>query len=191
MSRSIGKSALISGLLGYLGLSDGDLRIVSMPNAAKIDALRSGGVDMAILVEPEVARARQSGLTVWLRSSDWQSGADFSYIVLGSRLLSDDRDLGRRFVAAYAAGVADYRAGKTPTNLRLLAQETKLAPELLDAACWAAVRAGGVVDLDSVSRYLAWAVRSGLLVDRAPSPGEMIDGALLEEASRLGDEDPM
>ncbi len=183
IANSTGTSFLISRVLDSIGLAERDVDIVGLPDAAKLDALANGQVDLAHLGEPDVARSRARGFVVWRSSEQVMPGLDQAYIVVASRLYERDRELGARFLAAYLEGVTDYLGGKSPENVAVVALETGLEPSLIRDSCWPAIRADGRVHLETLRLIGAWAVERGLL-ERAPAAERLVDLGLLAEARR-------
>lgn len=183
ITNATGTSHFLSRVLDSIGLEESDVELVTLPQAAKLDALASGRVDLAHLGEPHLTRSRSAGFVKWLSAEEISDGLDHAYVVAAPRLWERDRDLGARFLAGYLDGVAEYRDGKTEENVAIVSRETSLAPELVREACWPAVRADGAVDLTSIREMASWAVERSLL-DRAPEAEQVVDSSLLEEARR-------
>lgn len=154
---------------------------VSAP--AEAEALALGRIDLALMGEPWLTRARRAGLAVWKEAPEWAPEFDTAYIVFGSRLLGAERAAGERFLAAYLEGVRDYAEGKTARNVERLAAATGLEPDLLAAACWPQVRVDGEFRLESLASFAAWARARGDL-DRDVAPEELVDLAPLSVARR-------
>lgn len=180
-TNSMGTNFVLSALLEQIGLSEGDVEQLSLPQAAKADALRRGTIDLAYAGEPDVSHLIGQGFALWLAANEILPDRDIAYVVFAPTLLGERRDLGIRFLRAYLAAVADYGEGKSDERVALVARETGLDPELVRRACWPAVRASGEVDLDTIREVGDWAVERGLL-DRAPSPARVVDRSILEEA---------
>jgi NitT/TauT family transport system substrate-binding protein len=183
ITNSVGTSFFVSRVLASVGLREQDVEFLSIPHAAKLDALASGRVDIAHLGEPHVTRAVAAGFVLWRSAEDVLAGRDHAYLVAAPRLFERDRDLGARFLAAYLDGIGDYGEGKTDENVAIVARETKIDPALLLEACWPAVRADGAVDVESIRELAAWAVERDLL-ERAPDAERLVDRGLIEEARR-------
>lgn len=78
-------------------------KLVSMPLPDMIVALKSGAVDAAVLLDPFTTFAKDRGVGDRLvRGSDIVPGVQQAFIVYGTRMTEKNRDLGQRFMEAYA-----------------------------------------------------------------------------------------
>jgi NitT/TauT family transport system substrate-binding protein len=146
------------------GVSLGDLEIVDVPDSILSEAFRNGSIEAAVTSEPWITRIERTGQAiVALRATQIVPGFPYGFIVYGRRLREDDPDLGRRFMAAYLAGVRRYEQGKTPRNLDILVRHTRLERAVLEDACWPAFRRDGGVDIDAVLAFQRWALDRGLV----------------------------
>jgi hypothetical protein len=64
---------------------------------------------------------------------------------------------------AYLEAVEIYNQGKTERNLEIISKHTKLDKELLQAACWPALRPDGTINAASVLDFQSWAVQRGYI----------------------------
>lgn len=170
----------VERLLAPFGLTLDDIETVQLPNPSLVDALDRGAVDLAWVEEPWVTHLTSAGHTVLLSSLP----RDFAAIIFGPTLLEKNPDAGRRFMVAYLEGVRRYLEGKTERNLEVLARATGMDADLLERACWPAVRGDGRLDTGSVVDFQRWAVRQGLLARSAPTE-EFWDPAFVEHANRV------
>lgn len=144
-----------------LDLSDVSTRVVGP--AVEVDAVVAGQIDAFNSAEPWVTRALDTGLVVLAHSAevvipDFPAGA----VVFGPTLLEGSSDLGRRFMAAYFAGVEYYEEGKTDRNLEILSQSLGLDRKFLEQACWPTF-SSGPVDHGQIREFQDWQRAQGLL----------------------------
>ena len=99
----------------------------SVPDDLKVEAIARDLVDVATTIEPKVTRLVSSGDgKVWLPVAAATPDRQNTFLLFGARLLHERRDLGRRVMAAYLAGRAQYLEGKTDRNVRILAARTRM-----------------------------------------------------------------
>lgn len=167
-----------------LGIS----KIMTTPvtnSAARLAALNSANLDVAFFSEPWITRLRESGAgDLWLPLSAIIPNFPMGVITFGPNLLEKDQsgDLGVRFLHAYLQGIAQFKEGKTPRNIEILAAATKLEPALLARVCWPSFADNGQSDAELLSRYSEWATEQGM-VDRALRPEELYEPRFIEQAA--------
>lgn len=84
------------------GLTEKDVRIVTMPYPDMLAALKGKAIDLASAIDPGLYRAVQEGIAVrYKKLSQVMPGLNLGVIMYGQRLIDKDRDLGMRFMAAY------------------------------------------------------------------------------------------
>lgn len=159
------------------GLDIGAFELVRLQSELAEQALVAGTFDAAILSEPFLSRAARRA-TLWLRSQDATPNLEIGGILFSERLLTRDRDLGVRFLAAYRRGVASYLEGKTAANLAAMQRATGLDSLTLAQACWPAFRADGRLSLPDVMAYQQWLVTEQL-ASIAARPDQFWDSTLI------------
>jgi NitT/TauT family transport system substrate-binding protein len=173
----------VGSLLASAGLSLQDVRVSDLAPEVRGEALARDLVDVCMMFEPGLTQALdRGGATLWLRGSDIAPDFQFSYLVMGERLLREDRDAGRRFVRAYLRGVERYLdEGKSPRLIDILARRTRLDPDVLERACWPPTVRDGHIAATSLERYQTWALGAGL-IDEKQDVSRLIDDGLLPAA---------
>ena len=169
---------LFDQALKPLGLSTNDLTAVDVPDSARIEALRTGRLDLAMMTEPTVTRATRAGNVMWKSTIELAPKLDYSVMVFGPTLLDSRPGVGQRFMAAYLRGVRQYVQGKTARNLDLLVKPLGLDREMLADICWPPVNVDGQVNAASLVAYEQWLAAKGA-VDRLIAPAEIIDARFL------------
>lgn len=170
-------------LLAQAGLTLEDITIADIPDGAVLaDALRSGAVDAAFVFEPWVTRVLEAGTAVIVARAE-QVVPDFQHMVtvFGPSLLVRHPDAGRRYMRAYLAGLEQYREGKTPRNVAILARHTGLDKETLRKACWPSVRADASVRTADMLDFQAWGLKKRVL-DRALPASRLWNRAVVDSA---------
>lgn len=168
---------LLARDLATQGLSLGSFELIRLQSELAEQALVKGTFDAAILSEPFLSRASHQG-TVWLRSQEATPNEEIGGLLVGNRLLTTDRAIGVRFLAAYRRGVAKVMEGKTPENLAAMQRATGLDAATLAEACWPTFRTDGRLNLDGVMAYQAWLVTQRL-ADVAARPDQFWDSSLV------------
>lgn len=168
---------LLSRDLESQGLHLGSYELIRLQAELAEQALAKGTFDGAILAEPFLSRATRTS-TLWMQSQDATPNVEIGGLLVGNRLLTTDRDVGVRFLAAYRRGVAKFNEGKTAANLAAMQRATKLDSTALANACWPAFRDDGRLTLDGVMAYQAWLITQGL-ADVTATPAQFWDSTLI------------
>jgi NitT/TauT family transport system substrate-binding protein len=126
----------------------------------------------------------ESGAHVWARMEEVLPEAQIGSMWFGPTLLRDNRDAGRRFMAAYLDAVRQYAEGPTPRNLELVSKFTGLNTSQLASTCWTPVRQDGRVNIASVREFREWLGRNGHLEqpDQPGSDADLVDPSFVEWA---------
>ena len=171
-------------ILAHYGLTFEDVEPVYLSHTATVEALKTGAIDIAPLTEPRLTRVVSEGFGVVLAyygelyeyvSFPSQSAALF----FGPNLLDDQPDLARKFLLAYLEGVRAYNQGKTPRNLEIICQYTKLDQELLRKCGWPCIRSDGHLEAPGLMIFQQWLHQNGL-VDEMISVEEIVDTKFLD-----------
>lgn len=178
----------IDMLLAQGGLTQEDVNPQYIAdNAARVEGLRNGAIDLVSLGEPWITRVVNSGAgEVWVPMAEVTPQLPVGLIVYGPTILDKNREAGIRFMAAYLRGVEQFNQGKTERNIELISEFTQLSPEDVQAACWNTFRADGGVDTESVMAFQEWALQKGLVNEALELDQIWTDEFLAEAAKRLG-----
>jgi NitT/TauT family transport system substrate-binding protein len=176
---------LLEILLGRMGLSLADLKLIRIPETMIGQAISNDSLDAGELTEPDLTRALKSGrVVVWKSVQEIYPGAQLAAVYFGPSLLNKNRDAGRRFMIAYLQGVRQYNLGRTPRNVEIVSKETGLDPALVQETCWQPIRGDGRINVESVLDFQRWAVRRGVL-DALLPPEKFWDPSFVDEANRI------
>lgn len=172
-------------MLAEYGLTAADVEVVDIPDAAALEALGSGAVDLAVLGEPAITQALTDGYaTEWQRVGERLPGFQIGLLTYGPNLLQRNPAIGDRFMIAYLKGVRQYNQGKTERNLEIMEQYTKLSNEVLKSSCWPAFRDDGTIAVETVAEFEQWGMSQGLL-DAMIDPAQLIDMRFVDHANRV------
>jgi NitT/TauT family transport system substrate-binding protein len=169
-------------VLRSVNLSVDDLTLIPLETPIMGEALREGSIDIVWVGEPWTTRILQEGNAgLWIPSHSIYPGYTSGGVVFGPTLLGENRELGERFMVAFAKGFRQYVEGKTERNLQLVSEFTGLDEELLAQVCWETRAWDGQPYMPFVIDYQDWAVRSGL-VDNPISEEQFWDPSFLAQA---------
>jgi NitT/TauT family transport system substrate-binding protein len=174
-------------LLDSLGLRPDEVSSTQVPAIATLDALENGGIDFVSAIEPQLTVLLAAGNHIAIPYERVLPGFQSGALVFGPRLLSRDRDAGRRFIRAYLRAVRQYNQGKTEHNLDVLSRATGLDRPTLERMCWPPLREDGRLSLEGLKAYEEWAHRKGYMEHVIPVErlwdAELVQSAAAELAS--------
>lgn len=157
-------------VLARAGLTLDDVVLRSYPAATEIEALLTGQIDALCAGEPWLRRALDADGVVLAHSArEVLPGFQPGVLVFGPTLLEGERDLGRRFLSGYLAGVERYREGKTERNLELMEAFLGLDRDLLARACWPSFEPSGRLDLAGLLDFQRWLAGERLVDEVLPA----------------------
>ena len=106
---------IVSKALAKGGLTFDDVKVVEIPFTSMVSALRTGGIDVAHVSEPQSTSTADSGAAVKWRNAVEYLPAGFTVAILtfGPSLL-DAPGVGERLLAAYLHGARDYNTAFRP-----------------------------------------------------------------------------
>ena len=165
VSSTAGPGAFLTAeFLKLGGLTFEDVNITDIPPATYTEAMLNASVDLICAVELPLGRVLASGSAVQIASMEDVVG-DFqtSILAFGKNLLTDNPELGARFLAAYLKGVAQYNEGKTERNLEILAEATGDEIEVLKNSCWLPISLDGIPDFNAIVAFMNWSISAGHL----------------------------
>lgn len=166
------------------GLSYKDMQSVTVPNAARVEAMRNGSIDLVGTTEPSVTQLIDAGVgQMWKPYRELYPNFQWSMVLYGPTLLEKNPDAGRRLMIAYLKAVRQYNLGKTPRNLELVAAFTQLDQDLVGRMCWPSLRSTGEINVQSIVDYADWAVKAGLL-DQTVTAEQIWDPSFIQAANQ-------
>lgn len=175
----------IETLLNTTGLTLDDIETTQFPPSALAEAFANGAVDVAHIGEPWITRIVRTGhAALWLPAQEVIPDFQWVMITYGPTLLQENPTAGQHFMVAYLKAVRQYNQGKTARNLEILAKYTELAPDLLQEACWPAIRDSGEITVQSMLDFQAWAAAKGLL-DGTITEEQFWDPSFIEYANQV------
>ena len=169
------------------GYDPSHVEMFHIPQAAEYDAIVAGRLDAAFIGEPWLTRVRDGGGEVWTPTNSIFDGYQYSVILYGPRLLDREPEIGERFAVALLQGLRAYDKGKTERNLDVLAEVIGHDRAELADVCWPTMTSDGLIDIESLMDFQAWAVARGDL-DAIVAPEDFWEPRFVENANRvLGD----
>ncbi len=170
-------------LLERAGLTTDDVVFKNVPDDLKVEAIARDLVDVTSTIEPKVTKLVSSGDgKIWLPMAAATPDRQNTFLLFGPRLLRE-RDLGRRVMAAYLAGRAQFLEGKTDRNVRILAARTHMEPDEVRRICWPAQSADPRIDPAGLEDFQKWALGEGLIDAIVPFSTLVDDGFLVPAPS--------
>jgi NitT/TauT family transport system substrate-binding protein len=160
---------LVFKILAGAGLTTDHITLVTMPFASTVAALQGGSVDAGVLPAPLDTQAIELGVGVRLVDfADIILGEPTAFIFMGPTLLDGNRPLAVRFLTAYLRALRRYNEGPTPRNVAVVAEFTRIEPEIVRKGGWIGIHADGYVDVARLRRYQDWLYEIGLISVRNP-----------------------
>ncbi len=107
MTMAITARGQITDLFGSMflekgGLTEKDVRVVTMPYPDMLAALQGKAIELAVAIDPQITIAEEQGIAKrFVKLSDLMPGINLGVMMYGDRLGNKQRDLGMRFMAAY------------------------------------------------------------------------------------------
>lgn len=143
------------------GLTLEDVEESWIPQPARMEAMNRGRIDFTVISEPWPTRMVEEGHRIVTPVGEVLDGFQWTMLAFGPRLLDDEREAGRRFVAGYLRAVRQFNEGPTPRNLELASRNTGLDIETLKKMCWPMIRADGSIEQESILEFQRWALERG------------------------------
>lgn len=145
------------------GLTLDDIQESWIPQPARMEAMNRARIDFTVISEPWPTRMVEEGHRIVTPVGEVLDGFQWTMLAFGPRLLDEDREAGRRFVAGYLRAVQQFNEGPTPRNLELASRNTGLDVETLKKMCWPLIRADGSIEQESILEFQRWALERGYI----------------------------
>lgn len=171
-------------VLALGNLSNKDVETMDMDWNMVVPAFKTGAIDAALLTDPYMTQAIDSGSAVVL-----VPGKDFLPdwplpLYYGPAILDKDPELGRRFMVAYLKGVEQYNEGKTERNLAILHNYTQLERDILNRSCWYAIAPDGYLPAKPIHDYMDWMYENKKITQKLDDD-QIFDMSYVDYANRL------
>jgi NitT/TauT family transport system substrate-binding protein len=145
-----------------VGLSSKDVEFINLPPTDRLEALKTGAIDIANVAEPWIVRIKNAGVgDVWRPVEKEFPNFAFSVMMYGPNLLEKNPEAGKRFMVAYLKAVQKYNEGKTDRNVEIISKYTELDPQEIIQSCWQPIKSDGMVNIQSVLDFQDWAMAKG------------------------------
>lgn len=179
----IGFGHWLDVLLAPVGLTVEDLNIVNVPSPAAVAALEAGSIDVTMDSEPWITNHLATGkAAIWRSSAELSPNYVISMLMYGPSFLDERPEVAQRFTVAMLQAIRQYRTGKTPRNLELVASFTGLPEEVLQRACWPILTDHARVDGSVFDGFQRWAVAHGM-IDAVVPPELLFDHRFIDLAN--------
>ncbi|NUM36173.1 MAG: ABC transporter substrate-binding protein [Candidatus Brocadiae bacterium] len=177
----------IDECLKKAGLTIQDVDMKRMPDAMLSEALLNGSIDFASMGEPLITMILKKGdFALLFTTEEIIPGFEFGYIAYGKRLLSQEPEIGKKFMLAYAKALRQYAQGKTERNVEIMIKSTKHDKETCLKMGWPFIPPRGEVNLESLKKFQDWALSKGYTKERIEEK-QMYDPSFLEYANQILD----
>ncbi len=185
VTRTSFESYYLYRLLSTAGIAPAEINVLDLPTAVLSEALRTGRVDFIVIAEPWLTRLQREGRAiVWNSPNETLTDFQISFLMYGPSLLTRNPDAGVRFMVAYLEAVEQFSQGKTERNLDILERHTGLPREILNQACWPAIRNDGRIDTKGILDFEEWAL-SARLMDSTVTADQFWDSRFIKEAAEI------
>ncbi|WP_158920561.1 ABC transporter substrate-binding protein [Streptomyces sp. NBRC 109706] len=183
-----GAYLLLNDLLEAHGMTLDDIEVTELSYANMSGALSSGAIDGAVMLEPFLAQALDSGdaeLVSDLLEVVPPEGITLVPLVYGQDFI-DDAETAQNFMNAYVRGVRDYNAafGQAEVDqdvIELIAERADVPPELVRQASPGGLHPDQLVNVDYLGHLQDFFVEQDLL--REPiDVADMVDSSFAEAA---------
>jgi NitT/TauT family transport system substrate-binding protein len=162
-SRSNSAEFYLETLLSKAGLTEDDLHITAIRFSEAVAAVINGHVDALLAPEQFSAQtiAQNPQLVRGIGVAQVLPGFQFTYVFFGKNLLSDEGEIGFRFLQAFLKGVHDFARGRTPKFLDDFARSNGYDLERARQSCRDSETPDGSIDRESIGLLTEWFVRKG------------------------------
>ena len=169
--------------LARAGLTLRDVEVLRMPFPSMVGALQQGAIDAAILSEPFVTQALEVGVgTMLAAAGDVVPDEPVAFIFYGLNLLERSPETGRRFMVAYLRALRQYVQGPTARNVQIVAEYTKISPDLIRKGDWFPMYPDGRVNINAIRRFQDWLYAQEFIGVRMPV-NALVDTSFLSYAA--------
>lgn len=179
-------------MLKTVGLSLSDVKIIYMPNADALVALKNNAIDASLFPEPVASIAVKLGVAQKVLADDaYYPNQQIAVVLYGATMLKPDRTNAVKFMRGYLKGVRVYndslRNGKiigpqAAAIMKIFSDTNKqLDPELLTQVTPNGNNPNGQMNLASLNEDLAFFKQQGWIEGDVTVP-QLIDTSYVEEA---------
>jgi NitT/TauT family transport system substrate-binding protein len=171
---------IVSRMLEPHHIALSTIETIRLPEAVLVSSLERGTIDAVAVSEPGLTRSTKVG-KLWVRAQDVLPDFQWGVIAFGERLLEKDRETGIRFMRAYERGAEQYRQGKTPRNVAIIAAATGDSEQLTREACWPSFPVGSGIEWESIAQFQRWA-NAERLMERTVTRDQVWDSGFVSAA---------
>jgi len=163
-----------------------EVTVIDLPAPARLEAFRSGTLDLAYATEPWITRIENDGSAqLWKMASELLPNYQYGHILFGKNLLFERPGAGEKFMVAYLRAVRQLNSGgRSPRNIQILAKHTGLDERFLEEVCWPVIRNDARVQPESLEAFQTWAMEEGLISEVLPVE-RLYEPHFIEYANRV------
>lgn len=191
-ARGISTSAMVATLLKKAGLTMNDVKMVYMPVADQIAAMKNESLDASFMPEPGPSIAEKEGVaTKIMHNDEFYPNQALVVMFYGSNFLKQHRDTGLKFMRAYLRAVRLYNdnlkgghiAGKQAEDIMtMFAQATKQDRTVLNAITPNGNNPDGRLNMASMRSDFAFFKDQGLIDSSTMKADDAVDQSFAAEA---------
>lgn len=185
--------------LAQAGLTVNDVDIQSLDFPSQLTAMTNGSIDVAIMSEPFMTQAANEGIAVKLIGLDQVvPDEQVAGLVYTDQFISQQHDLGVKWMTAYVRGIRAYNAAFSSQNVnkplvvQILASKTSVNdPTLWSEIVPAGLNQNGQLNVQSISDLGNFFLQQGL-IKTAPPVDSFLDTSFTDAADQaLGPAPPV
>jgi len=175
------------------GLGVKDLELIPMGFPDMPNAARNGAIDAAMMIEPLLTNAVSAGVFgVYKRTDEFYPNQQIAVILYAPHLVTQQREVGERFMLAYVKGLRDHwdaytRGVGKAELLDILSRNTAVKDKaLLEQLVPVGLNPDGYVNMSTFSDDVEWWTDHGYVQGRV-DPAQVVDNSFVDYAvERLG-----
>lgn len=167
MGNSGEQSYGVGRALALGNLTTEDVTLVSMDFPSAMVAFRNGALDAGMITEPYITQVVANNSAVILVPGGEINPGWPIPLWYGPSLIDEDPELGRRFMVAYLQGVRQYNEGKSPRNIAIMANYTRLSPQILNQSCWYPINDDARVSWTPIGSFMDWLSDRKIITQKA------------------------
>lgn len=172
------------------GVSINEVELQTLPGYQEIEqALRSAAIEVGILGEPYATAVREDDVAVPITPyGETIPGAQLTYVAYGSRLLTDEPEVGERLFRAMYRAIDTYEEARLGGEnrdevieyLHVALPDTE--PEVIDGSPWYYLQEGGRIDIESLEDAAQYFASAGFIEDLLPLE-DVVDTRFIDAGS--------
>ena len=162
------------------GMGLNDVTLIKLRGPDRVNALKAGTIDAAIISEPMVAKAKAMGVAAELAGvgdelGDWLEGI----LITTEDVIKNRRPQLEKFLKTYVKGVNDFFSNPTkPEYLKAIGKYTKLDPQTITNSHLPYIPLDARMPRKNIKKQLDWLVKKGHVKKAFPLE-DLLDESML------------